>query len=564
MRTATFRRLVLHTAFGLAGACLLGGLVLAQSATVTEAARRGDREAVRALLKAGADVNAAEGDGTTALHWAARSGDADLVQMLVSAGANVRATTRLGAYTPLMMAAQAGHSAAVAALLAGGADVEARTTTGTTPLMFAAQSGDTRTATMLVEGGAKVDARESAMEQTPLMFAAANNRTDVVKLLIARGADKAATSKVTDLNKLSMGGFGGGRRGTGGAPTDGNRPVDVAGVTRQYRYNELVGSTGGITPLQVAARQGFLETVKALVEAGADVNQRNPGDQSTALVVATVNGHFDVGVYLLDHGADPNLATDNGLAPLYGTLNVQWAPKANYPQPRAYLQQSVTHVEFMKRLLAKGADPNGRLVRKIWYSGYNFDLAGIDEVGATPFWRAAYGGDLEAMELLLAAGADPLIPTTKPAGRPPTGDGDRFTVRDVSGLPPVPVGGPGVTPLHAAAGAGYAEGFAANSHRYAPSGLLATVKFLVERTGADVNAVDHEGNTPLHNAAARGDVAMIEYLVSKGADVKRVNREGQTTADMANGPVQRTQPFPEALKLLESLGAVNNHKCVSC
>ncbi len=564
MRTATFRRLVMHTAFGLAGACLLGGLVLAQSATVTEAARRGDREAVRALLKAGADVNAAEGDGTTALHWAARSGDAALVHVLVSAGANVRATTRLGAYTPLMMAAQAGHSAAVAALLAGGADVEARTTTGTTPLMFAAQSGDTRTVTMLVEGGAKVDARESAMEQTPLMFAAANNRTDVVKLLLARGADKGATSKVTDLNKLSMGGFGGGRRGTGGAPTDGNRPVDVAGVTRQYRYNELVGSTGGITPLQVAARQGFLETVKALVEAGADVNQRNPGDQSTALVVATVNGHFDVGVYLLDHGANPNLATDNGLAPLYGTLNVQWAPKANYPQPRAYLQQSVTHIEFMKRLLAKGADPNGRLVRKIWYSGYNFDLAGIDEVGATPFWRAAYGGDLEAMELLLAAGADPLIPTTKPAGRPPTGDGDRFTVRDVSGLPPVPVGGPGVTPLHAAAGAGYAEGFAANSHRYAPSGLLATVKFLVERTGADVNAVDHEGNTPLHNAAARGDVAMIEYLVSKGADVKRVNREGQTTADMANGPVQRTQPFPEALNLLESLGAVNNHKCVSC
>lgn len=558
------RRWLIHVGAGLLGALCLNALVIAQAATVTDAVRRGDREAVRTLLKSGADVNAAEGDGTTALHWAARRGDAELVQMLVSAGANVRATTRLGSYTPLMMAAQAGHSAAVAALLAGGADVEAASTTGTTPLMFAAQSGDTRTVTMLVEGGARIDARESAMEQTPLMFAAANNRTEVVKLLIARGANKAATSKVTDLNKLSMGGFGGGRRGTGGAPTAGNRPVDVAGVTRQYRYNELVGSSGGITPLQLAARQGFFDTVKALVEAGADVNQRNPGDQSTALVVATVNGHFDVGVYLLEHGADPNLATDNGLAPLYGTLNVQWAPKANYPQPRAYLQQSGTHIEFMKQLLARGADPNRRLVRKIWYSGYNFDLAGIDEVGATPFWRAAYGGDLEAMDLLLTAGADPLIPTTKPAGRPPTGDGDRFNVQDVSGLPPVPVGGPGVTPLHAATGAGYAEGFAANSHRYAPSGLLATVRFLVERTGADVNAVDHEGNTPLHNAAARGDVAMIEYLVSKGADVRRVNREGQTTADMANGPVQRTQPFPEALKLLESLGAVNNHKCVSC
>jgi ankyrin repeat protein len=137
-------------------------------------------------------------------------------------------------------------------------------------------------------------------------------------------------------------------------------------------------------------------------------------------------------------------------------------------------------------------------------------------------------------------------------------------VQDVSGLPPVPVGGPAVTPLHAAAGVGYAEGFAANSHRYAPAGLLAAVKYLVEETGADVNAADHEGNTALHMAAARGDVEMIKYLVSKGADVTRVNREGQTTADMANGPVQRTQPFPEALKLLESLGAKNNHKCVSC
>ncbi len=126
------------------------------------------------------------------------------------------------------------------------------------------------------------------------------------------------------------------------------------------------------------------------------------------------------------------------------------------------------------------------------------------------------------------------------------------------------MGGPGVTPLQAAAGVGYGEGFAANSHRYAPSGMLAAVKYLVEELGADVNAADHEGNTALHQAAARGDVAMIVYLVSKGADVTRVNREGQTTADMANGPVQRTQPYPEALKLLEKLGSKNNHKCVSC
>ena len=559
MARQTVWALTVAVALGAAGAA-------AQTTSVIDAARKGDREAVRALLKQGADVSAAEGDGTTALHLAARAGDAELVQVLVYAGANLRATTRLGAYTPLMMAAQAGHSAAVAALIAGGADVNATSTTGTTPLMFAAQSGDTRTVTMLVEGGSEVNARETAMGQTPLMFAVAYNRVDVVRLLAARGADVQATSKVVDLTKLSSPEEESSRprRQEPGSGEGGQRPPDVAGVTRQYRYNELVGTSGGFAPLHFAARQGFVDVVTALVEAGADVNQVNPGDKSTPLVVATINGCFDIAKYLLENGADPNLASENGVGPLYGTLNVQWAPKALYPQPQAYRQQQIGYLDYMKLLLDKGANPNTRLSRKVWYSGYNFDLAGVDEIGATPFWRAAYGGDVEAMKLLVTYGADPTIPTIKPAGRPRTGDGDRLNVQDVSGLPPVPVGGPAVTPLQAAAGVGYGEGFAANSHRYAPSGLLAAVRYLVEEAGADVNAADHEGNTALHHAAARGDVEMIKYLVSKGADVSRVNREGQTTADMANGPVQRTQPFPDALKLLESLGSKNNHKCVSC
>jgi ankyrin repeat protein len=560
----------------------------AQAPSMIDAARLGDSEAIRTLLKQGADVNAVEGDGTTALHWAARAGNLELVQMLVSAGANVKATTRLGAYTPLMMAAQAGHAPVVAALIAGGSDLKATSTTGTTPLMFAAQSGDTRTATMLLEGGADVNASETAMGQTPLMFAAAFNRVEMVKLLLARGADVKATSMVVDLTKLSSpeeeffraqqggtppagatptapgGRTAGGRPDAAPAAGGAARPPEVAGLTRQYRYNELVGTSGGFSPLLFAVRQGHADVVKALVEGGADVNQVNPGDRSTPLTVATINGHFDIGAYLLEKGADPNLATDNGVTPLYATLNVQWAPKALYPQPRAYLQQKLTYLDFMKALLEKGANPNERLRRKVWYSGYNFDLAGVDEIGATAFWRAAYGADVEAMKLLVAHGADTTIPTIKPAGRPRTGDGDRTTVQDVSGLPAVPVGGPAVTPLQAAAGVGYAEGFAANSHRYATSGLLNAVKYLVEETGADVNAADHEGNTALHHAASRGDLEMINYLVSKGADVSRVNREGQTTADMANGPVQRTQPYPEALKLLESLGAKNNHKCVSC
>ena len=183
--------------------------------------------------------------------------------------------------------------------------------------------------------------------------------------------------------------------------------------------------------------------------------------------------------------------------------------------------------------------------------------------GATAFWRAAYGTDVEAMKLLVAYGADPNIRTKKIAGRGRFGDVDR-EVKDVSGLPPVPVGGPGVTALQAAAGVGYGEGFAANSHRFAPTGMLAAVKYLVEELHVDVNEYDHEGNTALHHAAARGDVEMILYLVSKGADPTVINREGNSTADMANGPVQRTQPYPPARDLLVKLGAVNHGKCVSC
>jgi len=341
------------------------------------------------------------------------------------------------------------------------------------------------------------------------------------------------------------------------------RAQGKAGIDRQYQLNELIYAQGGLAPIHLAARQGFAATVRTLLDAGADLNQLTAGDKSSPLLIATINGHFDVAKTLLDRGADPNLAAENGATPLYGALNCEWAPKSLYPQPRAHLNQTISYLDLVTALLDKGADPNARLKKKVWYSGYSFDLSGVDEIGATPFWRAAYASDIDAMKLLVARGADPNIPSMKPAGRPRTADVER-DVQDVSKAPPIPVGGPGVPPLVAAAGSGYGEGFAANSHRYAPSGMLAAVKYLVEELHADVNAADHEGNTALHNAAARGDVEMIQYLVSKGADVKAVNREGKTTADMANGPVQRIQPWPEALALLEKLGAKNNHKCVSC
>lgn len=546
--------------------CLTVAISGQAPAPVANAAMNGERDGVRALLKKGLDVNEAQGDGTTALHWAAIKGDADLAQMLIYAGANVRATTRLGAYTPLYLAAKGGHSGVVAALLAAGADAKALTSNGTTPLMIAAASGDTRTITSLVENGADINARDGAKGETPLMFAAAFNRADAIKLLLARGADAKATTKVVDLFALTAPeeeamARGGG--GNGAARPAANRPVDVAGATRGYRYNELISTQGGLTALMFATRQGFVETAKALIDGGADINQWSAGDQTSPLLMAIINGHFDLAIYLLDKGASATLGAFNGVTPLYATLNIQWAPKSLYPSPKAYQQQTTSYLELMTALLDKGADPNVRLQRKVWYQAFNSDFAGVDESGATPFWRAAYANDVAAMKLLVSHGADPNIPTMKPAGRPFTGEGIR-QVQDLSGVPPIAYGGPAVFPLHAASGVGYGEGFAANSHRYAPTGFLPAIKYLVEELGADVNATDHEGNTPVHLAASRGDNESILFLVAKGADVLRVNREGNTTVDIANGPVQRTQPYPETIKLLEKLGARNNHKCITC
>ncbi len=136
------------------------------------------------------------------------------------------------------------------------------------------------------------------------------------------------------------------------------------GIDRPYIYNELVGTQGGHTALILAARSGYTDAVKVLVAAGADVNQNSAGDKTSPMLIAAINGHFDIAKWLLDQGADPNAAASNGVTPLYAALNVTWAPRAMYPQPRAYNQQQITYLEFMKPLLEKGADPNTRLKRR--------------------------------------------------------------------------------------------------------------------------------------------------------------------------------------------------------
>jgi uncharacterized protein len=418
------------------------------------------------------------------------------------------------------------------------------------------------------------------------MFAAANGRTDAVKVLLKHGADIRTAGKVVDISarnredgtdsrarnarvaeiqkqRAAAAAAAAGASGAAAArPARGGRGDD-GGEPEPLGYADLVGSHGGLTALLLAAREGYQDTVFTLLDAGADINQLSGSDHTSPLLMASINGHFDLAEQLLDRGADVKLASDAGATPLYGVLNMQWAPKARHPQPAKYMQQTVDYLVLAEKMLKAGADPNARLTKTLWYTTYNRDLLSVDRTGATPFWWAAYTLDIPAMKLLLEYGADPNVPTAKVPERYEEGGPDP-NAPDRSGLAPIPWYGPAVYPIHAASGVGYGLGFAGNTHRHVPDGWVPAVKFLVEELGADVNARDHNGYTPLHHAASRGDNELIKYLVSKGADVKALSRTGQTTVDMANGPVQRVQPYPETIALLESLGAKNNHRCVSC
>jgi len=580
----------------------------APEAPVADAAMRNDVAAVEALLRSGEDVNAAQGDGMTALHWAAENGNAPMAEALLFAGANPEAVTRLGDYTPLHIAARSGEAPVIAALLRAGADPEATTTAGgIRPLHYAAASGRVEAVSLLIEATSDVDVREPMWEQTPLMFAAAAGRTDVVRALLAAGADPAITARVMDMDEREQqdradrsrqgqiqeqieaaregrpaprarGGASSGRPAMGAAPQRAPSPSaapteeELANLQQRDRvpssrfsHAQLVGGYGGLTALHLAVRQGHQAVAEALIEGGADIDQRSAGDQTTPILMATINGHFDLALELFRAGADPTIPSHANATPLYAAINTQWIPKSRHPQPAHYMQQQTTYLELMRALLEGGVDPNVRLTKQLWFTTFGDDYLRTDRMGATAFWRAAYALDIPAMRLLMEFGADPDIPTMKTAGRSfPGRPAPPEPTSDPSGLPPVPVGGPGVWPIHAASGVGYGEGFAANIHRVVPEGWLPAVRYLVEELGADVNARDHNGYTPLHHAAARGDDELILYLVEKGADVTAVSRSGQTTVDLANGPVQRISPFASTIELLESLGAKNNHNCVSC
>ena len=602
---------------------LIAGLAISAppvAAPVADAARIGDLDAVRALLAAGEDVSAAHGDGMSALHWAAERGDAALVETLLQGGATVDAVTRIGSYTPLHVASAAGQAEVMSLLLAAGSDPTSATSPGgATPLHLAANAGSVDAITALIDHGAEVDAREATWGQTPLIFAAARNRVDAIRALLERGADPNAASRVVDLladyelaeaakkrQEAVLEAFTGGE----GDPTTPQTQTAVLAARELYLSGEVpekkgedndpfarfrrpqLKAKGGLTPLLHAARQGFHEAAAALLEGDADVNQASTGDGTSPLLMAAINGQFDLAMVLLERGADPNVAaTENGVTPLWGAVNAEWQPRTRYPQPQEHDRQETTYLELMRALLEAGADPNARITKHPWYMVYsgcgNSNCGLVNTEGATAFWRAAYATDIPAMRLLAEYGADPNIPTKAPEPRRrrggTTADNDEKNSSlsalpvapglwiptdltsmgpDPSGLPPYKAGGPGVYPIHAASGVGYGEGFAGNAHRHSDSWLQA-VQYLIE-LGAAVNERDHNGYNAIHHAAARGDDEMILFLVEHGGDVTAVSRRGQTTADMANGPVQRVSPIPETVALLESLGSKNNHNCVSC
>ncbi len=594
----------------LASLIAASGAATPAEAPVADAAERGDLEAVRTLLRRGADVNTAQSDGMTALHWAASRNDVEIAKALLYAGAALRSTTRLGGYTPLHLASRSGHAEVARLILEAGADPDTYTVTAVTALHFAADADAVGVVEALVTRGADMNARDGFAERTPLMFAAVRGADAAVRALLDAGADVSLVTRVKDYVAIDQSLRAEQRlrarvRAAAEEPEEEEEEVSEASAApvpaqRPQRGNpaqpaargqpepeepaapaeepparaltsaQQIGKQGGFSALHYAAREGHRSTAALLLDSGADVNHLTAGDQSSPLLVAVINGNYDLGRDLLERAADPNLVSDDGAGPLFATLNIEWSLRTWYPQPQAFRQQETDYLELMRLLLDAGADPNQRTTTHIWYAAYNAGRMGVDFTGATPFWRAAYAADVEAMRLLVEYGADPGVWTMKLPDRRRFFDPNFPDTRteeappDPSGLPPVAVGGPAVHPLHAASGVGFGTSRVAQQHRSVPDGWLPAVRYLIDEIGIDPNLRDKDGYNAIHHAAARGDNETILFLVSRGADIGAVSRRGQTTADLANSPEQRAQPHPATVALLEKLGSRNSHQCRSC
>ena len=431
----------------------------AETAPLITAARNADLAAVRALLEKKADVNSAQGDGATALHWASYRDQLEIADLLIRSGAKVNAANDLGA-TPLWLAAQNGSAAMTRRLLQAGADPNQRLTGGETPLMIAARAGNAEVVDLLAAKGAALDAR-ATRGQTALMWAAAQKHPDVVKVLIARGADVHARSEAwNEVMAVFPHGI-----------LDYNRPIPH----------------GSDTALLFAARVGDLASATLLVAGGANVNDEDAWGVS-ATVLAAHSGFADLVAFLLDHGADPNAARAGFTA----------------------LHEAVMRRDgkIAEALLAYGADANARL--GTWTPtrrssrDWNFSP---DLVGATPFWIAARFAEPALMRLLIDYGADPLFVhhASYHAGDPAEPRSEQATALMAAvGI----VGGPGVE--------GAARAWVRPARVEPEPRVLETVKLALE-LGVDPNAANLDGRTALDGARALKYQKVADLLTERGA-----------------------------------------------
>jgi len=453
------------------------------SSALIEAARTGDEKAAVALVAKGADVNARSPDGTTVLMWAAHNDEVDLTRALLEKGADVRAVNLYGT-SAMQEAAIGAYTPILKLLLDAGADVDSPNAEGQTALMVVARTGNVEAAKLLLSHGANVNAVERWGGQTALMWAAAQAQPQMVKLLIRHHADLDKRSAVRHWPRR---------------------------VTAEGR--PLIMDVGGLTALHFAARQDCIECVKELVKAGADINAGDP-DDTTPLVVALMNMHFDLAKVLIDSGADVNKWDFFGDTPLYVAIDMNTLPTGGRPDLPSTDQ--LTGYDIAKLLLEKGANPNAQLKLRPPYRNGVFDRGGdqVLSTGATPLLLAAKDGDVRSVKLLLQYHAIVDLPNAE-----------------------------GVTPLMAAAGIGHS--FNPTRGRYKTDEEAAECVKLLYEAGGSITARDEEGQTALFGAAKHGWDKTVAELVSYGSELQLADRFGLHPIDYARGNYYRAFLEPQ-------------------
>ena len=465
--TINMRRTISSCAALLALTAMSAG---AATTDVADAVMRGDLPAARALLAKKADVNTPQADGATALHWAVYRNDVAAVDLLLKAGAHVKVANSFGA-TPLSLASQNGNAAIVKRLLDAGADPNEHMLNTDTAIMMASRTGDVATMQLLLDRGADVNAKETTRGTTALMWAAAQHHPAAVRLLVDYGADVSAVSAPAWQDRPV-------RYGKDSDPRPSRKRNTDNVVSQVGPRNMQDRRGGGLTPLVYAVRENDMESVRILLAAGADVNQVTNYEWSP-LLVAIQNRYYQLASFLLDQGANPNIANKGKWSPLYIAIDNRNIKGGDYPVRKADMDS----MEFIKKLIDKGADVNWRVQESTWYRTV-FTALWVNEAGATAFWRASQSSDVAVMKLLLEHGADPKIATNV-----------------------------GNTALHVAAGVGWVEGI---TYEWSKEANVEAVKLLLS-LGLDPNAQAQTGRTPLHGAGHKGSVAVIQALVDAGA-----------------------------------------------